>query len=199
MSDYRFGWADTHTESYRAVGIAVEQVTARSTLFWTRLFFRTGPISNIAGTPPFISETMVPHTAALSSPTQWSNTVLHPFARQMATELLWDNPFHPLRLYLADREKQGDGFCGKNHKALYSPGSGLRKESAPWTGVNWCGCRRAGRLWWVTPARRHRAQHRGEAAGLSMVLPFKQVPSTSRCAHWGTRSCLNPSCLMGNH
>lgn len=69
MSDYHFGWAGTHTQSYGAVGIAVARVTARSTLLWTRLFFRTGPISNIAGAPSFISETMVPHRVALSSPT----------------------------------------------------------------------------------------------------------------------------------
>lgn len=72
--------------------------------------------------------------------------------RQMVTELLWDASFHPLGLYLADREKQGDRFCEKNYKLLYSPGSVFRNDSALQTGMDQWSCMRASGLCWFTPA-----------------------------------------------
>lgn len=134
MSDYNFGCKHTHTQSYGAA-----KVTARSTPVTDRTaLFRIGPISSTAETPNLIcNNTSMCSGSILHG---CSNAVMHPWARQMSTEQLWDTSFHPLRLYLADGEKQGDRFYEKEHQLLYSLCSVLRNESAPQTGRDRYSC-----------------------------------------------------------
>lgn len=102
---------------------------------WTALF-RIGPISSPAETPNLIWNNT--STCSVSILHGESSAVRHPWARQMSTEQLWDTSFHPLRLYLADREKHR--LYEEKHQLLYRLCSVLRNESAPWTRRDWYSC-----------------------------------------------------------
>lgn len=106
--------------------------------------------------------------------------------RQNVTELLWDVCFHPLRLYLTDRKKQGNRFYEKNYKLLCSPGSVFRNESALRTGMDQCSCMRTMLVHtcWRSILYSLVWQH----LKVSAVKLFKQMLSMSctECACWGT-------------
>lgn len=108
-----------------------------------------------------------------------SQYCLASMGRQMVTELLWDASFHPLGLYLAGREKQGDRFCEKNYKLIYRPGSVFRNDSALQTGRDQWSCMRANGLCWFTPA-----EDEFRTTWCSSSWEWAQLRFLSKCLVW---------------